>query len=434
MSTQLTVVQDVRATLDKMSGEFRAVLPDHIEPGALIRVAQTAMQLNPDLQACTRSSLLAACTKAAEAGLLPDGEQGALVAYNVKVGKGGDERWEKQAKFLPMVTGLRDLVRRSGVIKEWKVRVVYDGDEFDYVDGDEERLTHKPAFKAGAAIQLVYSIAYDMDGSVQSRCVMRIDQVEAIRRRSRSADRGPWVTDYEEMVKKTCLRRHYKSLPRAKDDLQRERMMGAVRSLDDAEGVIDVQPTAVYDAPRLSHVDLARQRMANAIETSAYDDAPAAPAVEQPKRAPRKRRTADERLADAEGRAPANPPAAPAAAAQQTRAPASSEPDHAPHSPSSAPHAESPGYPADEEPQHTRTLDDDGSSDEPEVEAYKDGWRARFTGKTRVPPRSIATQDEVQAFFAGYDAAQRTVESGDAPTNADDSESLLSRMIDRHFA
>jgi recombination protein RecT len=462
---QLTVVAEVRRGLDKMSGELAAVLPDHINAGALIRVAQTAIQLSPDLQECTKSSLLGACTKAAEAGLLPDGEQGAIVAYNVKVGRGQNERWEKQAKFLPMVAGLRDLVRRSGVIKEWKVRLVYAGDEFEYVDGDEERLTHKPMFKPGAAIRLVYSIAYDLDGSVQSRNVMRIDEVEAIRRRSRSADKGPWVTDYAEMVKKTCLRRHFKSLPRAKDDLQRERMVGAIRSLDDAENVIDVEPARpAIEAPRLTMNEAARERLREAVETSAFDsDMDAAESVETPPappRAPRKRKTADERLAEANaGRAGGNGQPAQAVGEQRTAAP--SQNTKAPATSSASP-AQPAASPADEgrdltyeqeDRVHTfnrqphaeadnpapagNDMEDDGDeagADEPEIVAYRGGWRARMTGKTRMPPRTITTQDEAAAWLQGYDAADTTINIGNAPKNEEHSEALLSRMIDRQFS
>jgi recombination protein RecT len=42
---------------------------------------------------------------------------------------------------------------------------------------------------------------------------MTKDEVDAIRKRSRSGSSGPWVTDYGEMAKKTSLRRLCKLLP-----------------------------------------------------------------------------------------------------------------------------------------------------------------------------------------------------------------------------
>jgi hypothetical protein len=42
---------------------------------------------------------------------------------------------------------------------------------------------------------------------------MSIDEVDAIRMRSKASSSGPWVTDYEEMAKKTVMRRLLKRAP-----------------------------------------------------------------------------------------------------------------------------------------------------------------------------------------------------------------------------
>ena len=42
---------------------------------------------------------------------------------------------------------------------------------------------------------------------------MTVQEVEAIRNRSKASEFGPWVTDFEEMAKKTVLRRLLKRLP-----------------------------------------------------------------------------------------------------------------------------------------------------------------------------------------------------------------------------
>lgn len=451
MGQELTVIQSVRQTLDRMQPELRAVLPAHIEAPAFTRVAQTAIQMNPDLQQCTTRSLVAACTRLAEIGLQPDGIDAAIVAYNVKVSKRGEpDRWEKQAKAMPMVAGIRDLVRRSGMVREWKVRLVYSQDHFRHIDGDVEMLEHIPEYADGDRVVKVYSIAYDNDGQVMSRHVMRIDAVEKIRKRSRSPELGPWVTDYEEMVKKTCLRQHSKALPKAKDDLQRERFMGAIRTLDEAEDTLalDRGPVAAaLPAPAMSVQDAARRRLAEAVESSALDveeeQPTAAPAASK---AARKRKTADERLAEANAGKAGNDRPAPNAGQQQTAAPSSSTAAHvgqsaSPAAPvtSSSPDDEARDLvyeremsenPAPESEFGRETAD----QDEPEVEAFRDGWRARSTGKTRLPPRTITQQDVAQAWIAGYDALQKTIDIGNAPRDADASEAMLSRMIDKQFA
>jgi recombination protein RecT len=42
---------------------------------------------------------------------------------------------------------------------------------------------------------------------------VRGDEIEAIRKRSRSGQSGPWVSDFDEMAKKTVFRRASKWLP-----------------------------------------------------------------------------------------------------------------------------------------------------------------------------------------------------------------------------
>ena len=42
---------------------------------------------------------------------------------------------------------------------------------------------------------------------------MSKDEVDAVRKRSRAANNGPWVTDYGEMAKKTVFKRLSKWLP-----------------------------------------------------------------------------------------------------------------------------------------------------------------------------------------------------------------------------
>lgn len=485
-SRELTVAKRVAGALHKMEPEYRAVLPAHIRPEAFIRVAQTAIQMNEDLQACTPKSLMAACTKLAEIGLQPDGEAAAIVAYNVKVSKRGQpDRWEKQAKPMPMVAGIRDLVRRSGQVKDWKVRIVRKGDFFEHLDGDVESLVHRSAYDDEAPITHVYSIAYLESGEI-SRHVMTISAVERIRMRSRSPDRGPWATDYPEMVKKTCLRQHSKSLPKAKDDLARERIMGAVRALDDAEDVLQLDRPAPAPMPQLTMHESARRRLQEAVETSAFDveaeevttapiAAPAEPddrqasnaqVAEAPK-ATRKRRSPSERLAAINEPAKGNGQAAPAAAKQQTDAPSSSTPAHSGRSGSPAAPATSSSraqrqaenepveyesqssgfvdeyvagengqaieddrFPGDPEPDHSQ---DDRDGEDPEELAYRDGWHARSGGKTRFPPRTMTTAAEAKAWLDGWDAFDKSVKLGNAPKTAEASEAMLDQIVGRVF-
>ena len=81
-SRQVTPVEEVRNAITRMEPQFHAALPAHIPAKKFVRVACTAIQTDPKLMDADRTSLYAACTKAAQDGLLPDGREAALVVYN----------------------------------------------------------------------------------------------------------------------------------------------------------------------------------------------------------------------------------------------------------------------------------------------------------------------------------------------------------------
>lgn len=460
---ELAIAKQIAGKLQQMEPEYRSVLPAHISPAAFVRVAQTAIQMNEELQECTPKSLLAACTKLAEIGLLPNGEDAAIVAYNVRVKRRGQEdRWEKQAKAMPMVRGLRDLVRRSGEVKDWKVRLVREGDFFEHLDGDVESLVHRSAYDDEAPITHVYSIAYLENGEL-SRHVMTIAAVNKIRARSRSKDNGPWVTDYPEMVKKTCLRQHSKALPKAKDDIARERIMGSIRALDEAEDVLQLDRPAPAAMPALSMHESARRRLQEAVETSAFDveaeevppaqarhsngddridaigaDPTPPPAAEAPKQT-RKRRSTAERVAaiHEELNKPKEAPrhdGSPEAAAFSKAVPSATNVEFHPGNGARQAENHPASYDDDRFPGDEADYSDEQDGEDPEELAYRDGWHARAGGKTRMPPRTLSTAAEAKCWLDGWDSYDRAVKLNNAPKTAEASEAMLDQMVGKVFA
>lgn len=208
----LTPMQEIRQTLERRKKDFEDVLPPQIPVERFIRTTITAIQLNPDLLAAERTSLLASTMKAAQDGLLCDGREAALVIYNTKQG----DNWVKKAQYMPMAEGLLKKVRQSGQLSNISVQVVKENDFFDYELGDNERMVHKPATRNRGATIGAYSIA-TLAGGEKSREYMDIDQIHAVKKRSKTAASGPWVTDEDEMCRKTVFRRHYKRLPKSTD-------------------------------------------------------------------------------------------------------------------------------------------------------------------------------------------------------------------------
>lgn len=438
-SRELTIAEDVEQKMRRMLPDYMALLPEHVSPQFFIRVTKTAIQTTPALQRCNPRSIIAACTRLAEMGLPPDGKYAALVAYNVRVSKKGvkPEVYEMQAKAMPMVYGLRDLVWRSGAVDDWKVRLVRKGDKFKHVDGDVETLTHESAYDDDAAITHVYSIGYLANGRL-SRHVMTIKAVEKIRMRSRTPDDGPWKSDYAEMVKKTCLRQHSKALPQAKDIQTRERFQGALRALDDAEGVIEA---GEGDRPAIEHrpeveltgaamQDAARDRLRSAVEADAFgkvhDDG--------------ERQEREERAPAAERKKPGPKPGS----KRQAATPAPGEPD--PRDDGRDPEFEeeerqrlangSGGHEEERGGEEAGEADQGDQNSGGDIEAVKDafrqGWQARKAKQKRIPPRTIRG-DLVAAWFKGWDDFERSSLLGNEPTSDESSEAMLDQLASKYF-
>ena len=215
MATQLTVIDEVRNAITKMEPQFRMALPSHISAEKFQRVAITAIQNTPDLLQADRRSLYSACMKLAQDGLIPDGREAALVTFNTKQKDGS---YIKLVQAMPMVGGILKKVRQSGELATIHAAVVYANDKFRYwVDTDGQHIEHEPVLfgERGKAIG-VYAMAKTKDDSVFVQ-PLSLQDVEKIRNSSRSKDGGPWSQWWDEMAKKSAIRRLAKYLPQSTD-------------------------------------------------------------------------------------------------------------------------------------------------------------------------------------------------------------------------
>lgn len=207
----LKPVDEIKANLDKMKPQFAAALPAHIDPSKFLRVVQTAVGTNKEIWQADRTSLYAACTKAAADGLIPDGREAALVVFNTKNGK--------VVQYMPMVGGILKKIRNSGELATITSQVIYKNDVFEfYVDSEGEHFKHVPLFFGDRGEPIgVYALARTKDGAVYIE-VMTKEQVMSVKKVSRSSGAGPWAGDFEdEMWRKSVVRRLAKRLPSSSD-------------------------------------------------------------------------------------------------------------------------------------------------------------------------------------------------------------------------
>ena len=181
-------------------------LPSMFTPERYMRVTLTAFNRNPKLWDCSKASIASVILQSAQWGVEPDGRHAHIIPYN------GEATLQLDYK------GLVALVRRSGEVISIHCDIVCKGDLFKTSLGVV--VEHEPNYQMEAGeVYAVYATARLKDGSSQS-VVMRKSDVEGIRRRSRSGSSGPWVTDWNEMAKKTAFKRLSKWLPLASEAAQ----------------------------------------------------------------------------------------------------------------------------------------------------------------------------------------------------------------------
>jgi recombination protein RecT len=211
MSKQISVIDELKGTIQKMQPQFKAALPKHVSAEKFSRVLMTAVSTNPTLAQADRPSLFAACMTLAQQGLLPDSREAAIVTFRNKQG-------QNLAQAMPMIGGILKKVRQSGEISSITTQIVYENDPFKYwVDADGEHIKHEPNFFSDRGkIIGVYALAKTKDGGVYID-VMTVADIDKVRNVSRAKDGGPWTQWFDEMAKKTALRRLSKRLPMSTD-------------------------------------------------------------------------------------------------------------------------------------------------------------------------------------------------------------------------
>lgn len=202
--------------IQNMLPEFKMALPANVPAEKFVRTVLTAIQMNPQIAEATETSVINACMKAATDGLILDGREAALTIYNVNKGTREAPKWAKEAQYMPMVTGIIKRVRNSGEISLFNAFVRHENDLFKRKLGLELVLEHEPNDDNPGKVIGAYAVCKYKDGEIDFE-YMTIQQIESIRTRSKSPTKGPWATDYEEMCKKTVMRRLSKRLPMSSD-------------------------------------------------------------------------------------------------------------------------------------------------------------------------------------------------------------------------
>lgn len=199
----------VKAFFESNKRAMASVLPKHVSVDRMLRIALGALRTTPALTNATVESLMSATMVCAQLGLEPNTVLGHayLIPFNNKREKRTD------VQIIIGYKGLIDLARRSGQIVSIAAHAVRERDDFVYAYGLDEKLHHIPAIGDRGEIIAFYAVAH-LTGGGHAFEVMSRSDVDAIMRKTQSKGAyGPWKDHYEEMGRKTAIRRLSKYLP-----------------------------------------------------------------------------------------------------------------------------------------------------------------------------------------------------------------------------
>lgn len=223
-----------------MEGEIAKALPSVMTPERFTRITLSALSSNPDLQGTTPASFLGAMMTAAQLGLEPNTPLGQ--AYLIPYKNKGTLECQFQLGYRDMI----DLAYRSGEVQIIQAHIVYANDKFDFSFGIDPKLNHVPALGERGEATHVYAMFRTKDGGYGFD-VMTIDDVRrhaAKYSKSYSSSYSPWNTNFEEMAKKTVLKRVLKYAPLKSDFARAVAADGSIKTEIDSD-MLDVTPKMI---------------------------------------------------------------------------------------------------------------------------------------------------------------------------------------------
>ncbi|MFZ5989852.1 MAG: recombinase RecT [Bacillota bacterium] len=200
---QLTIRELMESEVFKV--QIARALPRHLTADRFVRVALTTLIRNPKLQQCTQASFFNALLTLSQLGIEPDGRRAHLIPFENRKNN------TTECQLIIDYKGLAELAYNTNQVSFIHADVVCENDDFEYDKGQIKKHIIDLKTTRGNPYA-AYAIVKMKDGTEKCE-VMTEEEIEKIRKRSRAAEVGPWVTDWNEMAKKTVFRRLSKWIP-----------------------------------------------------------------------------------------------------------------------------------------------------------------------------------------------------------------------------
>jgi recombination protein RecT len=234
----------------KHKDQIAMALPQHLTADRMTRLVMTEIRKTPKLGLCDPYSLLGAVVQASQLGL----EVGSFLGHVHLIPFENKAKGISEVQIIIGYKGLIDLVRRSGDLADIFAETIHKNDEFKYELGLRKTLMHCPAFGNRGELIGAYAVAHLKDGSTPF-VVLHKEEIDKVAKTF-----GPWKTHYEEMAKKTAVRRLFKWLPMSVDKPQVRRAIELEereeQSIDMTDSVDVLLETGIINELPPSHEEI----------------------------------------------------------------------------------------------------------------------------------------------------------------------------------
>lgn len=226
-----------------------------------VRMVYTAVCQSNDLQKCSFTSLLKAASIAATLDLDIDPRG---LAYLVP--------YKGEANFQIGYQGLIELAYRSGKVKAIAAHCIYESEKASVkiirVNGGFT-VEHPFSFEPPTGKVIAAYATAEIEGLPPQTCVLRISEIERLRKCSKCPNSPAWANHYEAMCKKTVVRQLAKFLPKSILD-EFSRAAAEDEEQDFSQAAETAQAKITGD-------------MGTNVVDAAFEQAPALPSTEPPK-------------------------------------------------------------------------------------------------------------------------------------------------------
>lgn len=195
---------------DAMQQSLKNVASKYMTEEKIVKAALLALSRQPKLAQCTTTSFLTSMMKAAQLDLDFSGATGQ--AYLVP--------FKQTCTLIVGYQGMIEVAYRSKHVEYIDAQLVYENDECVFNLGTDPKIVHIPNMDSDRGkVKFGYAVVRLKGVSIPKIELMSDSEMLAIKDRSKARSDGPWVTDENEMKRKTIIRRVFKYIPKTSEIL-----------------------------------------------------------------------------------------------------------------------------------------------------------------------------------------------------------------------